>query len=64
MRFPKESLHTETGPGVIEAAIEKSYASEARNRAALFKTFTKIHAQQNNLMATFMARWSQNYPDQ
>ncbi|MGH9550139.1 MAG: hypothetical protein ACRD3W_12220, partial [Terriglobales bacterium] len=38
MRFPLEGLHTETGPGVLEAAIEVSDALEAADRGALFKT--------------------------
>jgi glutamine synthetase len=64
MDFPIESLHTETGPGVIEAAIAVDLASAAGDKAALFKTFMKILAQRNHLMATFMAKWSPNYPGQ
>ncbi len=64
MDFPIESLHTETGPGVLEAALTVDSAREAADKAALFKTFTKIWAQRNNMMATFMAKWSNNYPGQ
>jgi glutamine synthetase len=64
MDFPLEGLHTETGPGVLEAAIEYSGALEAADRAALFKTFTKILAQQRGWMATFMAKWSKDWPGQ
>jgi glutamine synthetase len=64
MRFPIEGLHTETGPGVIEAAIAHCDALEAADRAALFKTFTKVLAQRQQLMATFMAKWSNSYPGQ
>ncbi len=64
MRFPIEGLHTETGPGVLEAAIEYSGALEAADRAALFKTFTKVLAQQRGWMATFMAKWSKDWPGQ
>ena len=64
MRFPLESLHTETGPGVLEAAIQYTDALEAADRAALFKTFTKVFAQRNGLMATFMAKWSREWPGQ
>ena len=64
MRFPIEGLHTETGPGVIEAALHYTDALEAADRAALFKTFTKVLAQRNDLMATFMAKWSNDYPGQ
>lgn len=64
MRMPIEGLHTETGPGVIEAALHYSEALEAADRAALFKTFTKVFAQRRGLMATFMAKWSQELPGQ
>jgi glutamine synthetase len=64
MDFPIEGLHTETGPGVLEAAIAVDEAEAAGDKAALFKTFMKILAQRNNKMATFMAKWSPNYPGQ
>jgi glutamine synthetase len=64
MRFPLEGLHTETGPGVIEGALAYTEALEAADRAALFKTFTKVLAQRNGLMATFMAKWSNSWPGQ
>ncbi|MBL8587681.1 MAG: glutamine synthetase [Methylobacteriaceae bacterium] len=64
MRIPIEGLHTETGPGVLEAAIRYSGALEAADRAALFKTFTKIFSQRRGLMATFMAKWSRDWPGQ
>jgi glutamine synthetase len=64
MRFPIEGLHTETGPGVIEAALMHCEALEAADRAALFKTFAKVFAQRRGLMATFMARWSNSVPGQ
>ncbi len=64
MRFPLEGLHTETGPGVIEGAIQYTDALEAADQAALFKTFTKVLAQRNGLMATFMAKWSRDWPGQ
>ncbi|HTP38784.1 MAG TPA: hypothetical protein VMI92_04355 [Steroidobacteraceae bacterium] len=61
MRCPIEGLHTETGPGVLEAALQHTEALEAADRAALFKTFTKVLAQRNGLMATFMAKWSEKW---
>lgn len=64
MEMPIEGLHTETGPGVLEAAIEHSDVLRAADNAVLFKTFMKVLAQQNNLMATFMAKWSADYPGQ
>ncbi|MCE3028028.1 glutamine synthetase family protein [Salinicola sp. DM10] len=64
MDFPIEGLHTETGPGVLEAAIGVDDALNAGDKGALFKTFTKVWAQRRGLMATFMAKWSPDYPGQ
>ncbi|MBL0715870.1 MAG: glutamine synthetase [Desulfosarcina sp.] len=64
MNFPLEALHEETGPGVLEAAIAVDQALAAADKAALFKTFTKIVAQRNQLLATFMAKWSPEWPGQ
>ncbi|WDD96947.1 glutamine synthetase family protein [Thalassomonas actiniarum] len=64
MDFPLEGLHTETGPGVLEAAIAHDNAANSADKAALFKTFIKVWAQRNDLMATFMAKWSSDYPGQ
>lgn len=59
-----EGLHTETGPGVLEAALRVDDALAMADKAALFKTFTKILAQKRGWMATFMAKWSRNWPGQ
>jgi glutamine synthetase len=64
MDFEIEGLHTETGPGVLEAAIRVDDALRAADKAALFKTFTKILAQRRGWMATFMAKWSRDWPGQ
>ncbi|AUG52786.1 glutamine synthetase family protein [Thalassospira marina] len=64
MDFPIEGLHTETGPGVLEAAIAHDDALRAADKAALFKTFTKVLAQRSDWMATFMAKWSSDWPGQ
>ncbi|MFY0989857.1 glutamine synthetase family protein [Halomonas sp. C05BenzN] len=64
MDFPIEGLHTETGPGVLEVAIAVDEALAAADKGALFKTFTKVWAQRRGLMATFMAKWSPDYPGQ
>jgi glutamine synthetase len=64
MDFPLEGLHTETGPGVLEAAVGVDDALLSADKAALFKTYAKILAQRNGLMATFMAKWSNDYPGQ
>jgi glutamine synthetase len=59
-----EGLHTETGPGVLEAALRVDDALAMADKAALFKTFTKILAQKRGWMATFMAKWSRDWPGQ
>lgn len=64
MDFPLEGLHTETGPGVLEAALAHDDALGAADRAALFKTYTKILAQRQGWLATFMAKWSPDWPGQ
>jgi glutamine synthetase len=64
MSFPLEGLHTETGAGVLEAAIAYDKALEAADQATLFKTFTKVLAQRRGWMATFMAKWSRDWPGQ
>jgi glutamine synthetase len=64
MDVPIEGLHTETGPGVIEAAIAHAPLAEAADRAALFKTFSKVMLARRNLMATFMAKWNSELPGQ
>jgi glutamine synthetase len=64
MDFPLEGLHTETGAGVLEAAITVDDALAAADKAALFKTFVKALAQRRGWMATFMAKWSHEWPGQ
>lgn len=64
MDFPIEGLHEETGPGVLEAAIGVDEALSAADKGALFKTFIKVLAQKNDMMATFMAKWSPDWPGQ
>lgn len=60
--IPLEGLHTETGPGVLEAAITYSKILEAADRAVLFKTAVKELAYRQGIMATFMAKWDENLP--
>ena len=64
MGFPLEGLHCETGPGVWEAAISCNDALAMADSAALFKTFSKVFFQKRELLATFMAKWSMDYPGQ
>ena len=61
-RVPIEGLHTETGPGVYEAAIQFSTALEACDRALLFKTAAKEIGARFGIMPSFMAKWSERYP--
>lgn len=60
--IPLEGMHTETGPGVYEAAIRYSNALEMADRSSLFKLAIKQIAKKFELMASFMAKWSPNYP--
>ncbi|HSK14127.1 MAG TPA: glutamine synthetase family protein [Phnomibacter sp.] len=59
---PIEGLHTETGPGVYEAAIVYSDALEAADRAVLFKSGVKEIAHRHGYMASFMAKWNEQLP--
>lgn len=59
---PIEGLHTETGPGVYEAAILFSDALEAADRGLLFKAGTKEIAARFGIMPSFMAKWHPGYP--
>jgi glutamine synthetase len=57
-----EGIHTETGPGVWEAAIRYDDVLEAADKAALFKTTVKHICARHDLTATFMAKWSPDLP--
>lgn len=59
---PIEGLHTETGPGVYEAALLFTNALEAADRAILFKTGAKEIGARFGIMPSFMAKWSAQYP--
>ena len=61
-KVPIEGLHTETGPGVYEAAIGFSPALEQADRAILFKTGAREIGKRFGIMPSFMAKWSQQYP--
>ena len=60
--IPIEGLHTETGPGTYEAAIQYAALIEAGDRAVLFKTAVKEIAYRHGIMATFMAKVNQHLP--
>jgi glutamine synthetase len=59
---PIEGLHTETGPGVFEAAILYSEALEAADRAVLFKTGVKEIGYRFGILPSFMAKWNTQLP--
>jgi glutamine synthetase len=61
-RVPIEGLHTETGPGVLEAAILYSDPLEAADRAVLFKSGSKEIAHRFGIMPSFMAKWNAALP--
>ncbi len=60
--IPIEGLHTETGPGVYEAAIVFSDALEAADRGLLFKTAAKEIGARFGIMPSFMAKWNPQLP--
>lgn len=60
--IPLEGIHTETGPGVYEAALSATNALEACDRSVLFKASAKEIAKRHRVMASFMARWSDKLP--
>lgn len=57
-----EGFHTETGPGVWEAAIKYDDVVRAADKAALFKTTVKQVCQRHGLAVTFMAKWNPDLP--
>ncbi|WP_090527583.1 glutamine synthetase family protein [Mucilaginibacter sp. NFR10] len=60
--IPIEGLHTETGPGVYEAAILHDEVLAAADKATLFKTAVKEIAYKHGIMASFMAKWTETLP--
>ncbi len=61
-KVPIEGIHTETGPGVYEAAIVYNDILESADRATLFKACSKEIAHLHGIIPTFMAKWSDDYP--
>lgn len=60
--IPIEGLHTETGPGVYEAALRYQDALRMADNAALFKTQMKSLCARRDLVPTFMAKWNAELP--
>ena len=61
-QVPLEGFHTETGPGVFEAAIQYTNALESADRAVLFKAAVKEICHRHDVMASFMAKPSNSLP--
>src|SRR5437660_1102796 len=57
-----EAFHTETGPGVYEAAIRYDAMVRGADKAALFKTAAKEICARHGVMPTFMAKWNKDLP--
>ncbi|HEX8822859.1 MAG TPA: glutamine synthetase family protein [Archangium sp.] len=57
-----EGFHTETGPGVFEAAIRYDDLEKAADKAALFKTVVKEICTRHGLTACFMAKVNPKLP--
>lgn len=60
--IPLEGMHTETGPGVLEATVIYDEVLRAADKAILFKTAVKEIAYRHNFVASFMAKWNTNLP--
>ena len=61
-RVPIEGLHTETGPGVYEAALQFSDALECADRGVLFKSGAKEIGASYGIIPSFMAKWNKHLP--
>jgi glutamine synthetase len=57
-----EGFHTETGPGVYEAALKYDSLIRAADKAALFKTAAKEICARHGVMPCFMAKWNKDLP--
>lgn len=57
-----EGMHTETGPGVYEAAIRHDSVLRSADKALLFKTAVKEIAYKYGIIASFMAKWNKDLP--
>jgi glutamine synthetase len=57
-----EGFHTETGPGVFEAAIRYDELEKSADKAVLFKTVVKEICARHGLTASFMAKVNAKLP--
>lgn len=62
MDIAVEGLHTETGPGVYEAAIEHRSLPKAADDAVVFKNAVKEIASLHGIAASFMAKFNSSLP--
>jgi glutamine synthetase len=56
-----EVVHTEPGPGMVEANLRHRPLLEAADQAIRFKQAAKQLARRRGLVATFMAKWANRY---
>lgn len=59
-----DALHTELGPGTLEAPISYTEGIRAADDAALFKNFAKAYFLRNGLIAGFMSKFHSNLSGQ
>ncbi len=60
--IPLEGMHTETGPGVMEATVIYDEVLAAADKALLFKNSVKEIAYRHGFVASFMAKWNAKLP--
>lgn len=58
------AVHSELGPGTFEIPLAHAPSLKAADDAALFKTFTKAFFLRQDKMATFLAKFSEQYSGQ
>lgn len=59
-----DCLHSELGPGCLEAPLEAREGLRACDDAAFFRILTKAYALSRERLVTFMAKWSNEWPGQ
>lgn len=59
---PIEGMHSETGPGVFEAAVTCDEILTAADKAVLFKSGVKEIANKHDFIACFMAKYNDDLP--
>ncbi|MEO1190601.1 MAG: glutamine synthetase [Pseudomonadota bacterium] len=59
-----DALHTELGPGCLEAPLRYTQGMKAADDAALFKNFAKAYFLRQGIMAAFLSKLSPDLPGQ